>query len=64
MDVILIAWMNNILKGYKPDDMLRDQLVRFVMHQALKYHPELHNTCTISNLYYSPQLCWFLAKGK
>ena len=33
MDVILIAWLNSILKGYKSDDMLReyDRLVRFVM---------------------------------
>ena len=64
MDVTLIALMNNIMKGYKPDDKLKDHLVRFVMYQALKYHPELHNACTIGNLYYSSQLCWFLAKGK
>ena len=66
MDVILIAGLNNLIKGYSADEMLReyDHLVQFVHYQAHKHHPELHNTCTIGTLYYAPQLCWLPAKGK
>ena len=65
MDVILIAGLNNLIKGYTPDEMLReyDHLVQFVHYQAHKYHSELHNTCTIGTLYYPPQLCWLPGKG-
>lgn len=65
MDVMLIAGLNNLVKGWKPDEMLReyDYLVQSVMYQAHKYHPELHNTCAIGTLYYPPQLCWFPGQG-
>ena len=66
MDVILIAGLNNLIKGYSPEEMLReyDHLVQFVHYQAHKFHPELHNTCTIGTLYYPPQLCWLPGKGE
>ena len=49
MDVILITGLNNLLRGYKSDDMLGeyDHLVRFVMYQAHRHHHELHNTGTL-----------------
>ena len=66
MDVLLLAGLNNLVRGDKPDTILRqyDHLVQYVMYQAHKFHPELHNTCTIGTLYYPPQLCWLPSEGK
>ena len=66
MDVLLIAGLNNLVRGYSPESILRqyDHLVQYVMYQAHKYHPEHHNTCTIDTLYYPPQLCWLPSEGK
>ena len=66
MDVLLLAGLNNLIRGDKPDTILRqyDHLVQYVMYQAHKFHPELHNTCTIGTLYYPPQLCWLPSEGK
>ena len=52
MDVLLLAGLNNLIRGDKPDTILRqyDHLVQYVMYQAHKFHPELHNTCTIGTL--------------
>ena len=66
MDVLLIAGLNNLVRGYSPESILRqyDHLVQYVMYQAHKFHPEQHNTCTIGTLYYPPQLCWLPSEGK
>ena len=65
MDVLLVAGLNNLVKGYKPDSVLRDYdyMVQSVMYQASKFHPESPNTCAIAKLYYPPQLCWFPDQG-
>ena len=50
MDVLLVAGLNNLAKGYKPDSVLRDYdyMVQSVMYQASKFHPETPNTCAIA----------------
>ena len=65
MDVLVVAGLNNLVQGYKPDSLLRDYdyMVQTVMHQAKKFHPEVLNTCAIATLYYPPQLCWFPDQG-
>ena len=66
MDVLMLAGLNNLVRGHSPESILRqyDHLVQYVMYQAHKFHPELHNTCTIGTLYYPPQLCWLPTEGK
>ena len=66
MDVFLIGGLNNIVKGYKPESIMRDydHMVQVVKYQAEKFHPTIPNTCSIATLFYPPQLCWFPDQGK
>ena len=65
IDVLLVAGLNNLLKGEKGEELMY-KLCSFrdtVMRQSLKYHPDAPNTFAVATLLYAPQLCWFPDDG-
>ena len=65
IDVLVVAGLNNLLKGDKVEELFakfgyfRD----LVEWQATKYHPAIKNTFAVTTLLYAPQLCWFPDDG-
>ena len=61
MDVILVAGIENLVKGYQKDSLMKayKHLVDLVKWQEEKFHPDVENSCGIATLYYPPQVCNF-----
>ena len=59
MDVLFIGGLENIVKGYKTQSIVRalKHLVDLVTWQGEHFHPGIPNTCGIATLFYPPKLC-------
>ena len=65
LDVLVVAGLNNILKGDRMEELLNKFAVfrDTVMWQARKYHQAIPNTFAVATVLYAPQLCWFPDDG-
>ena len=65
IDVLVVAGLNNILRGDKVEELVTkfDRLRRHVMWQAEHHHPDTQNTFAVATLLYAPQLCWLPDDG-
>ena len=65
IDVLVVAGLNNILKGDRVNELVV-KIGRFrdtVLRQANHHHPETPNTFAVAPLLYAPQLCWLPDNG-
>jgi hypothetical protein len=65
IDVLVVAGLNNILRGDSVEALMRkiDLLRNTVMKQSTHFHPESPNTFAVATLLYAPLLCWFPDDG-
>ena len=65
IDVLVVAGLNNLVKGDKVDELVTKfgQFRDIVEWQATKHHPDIKNTFAVATLLYAPQLCWFHDDG-
>ena len=65
IDVLVVAGLNNLVKGDKVDELVTKfgQFRDIVEWQARKHHPDIKNTFAVATLLYAPQLCWFPDNG-
>ena len=65
MDVMLIAGLNDVLKGKSGPAIVASfkHFADLVIWQGEQHHPEQPNTCAIGTLIYPPQICWLEDDG-
>jgi hypothetical protein len=65
MDVLLVAGLNDVVKGHTRNYIMQciKDMRKAVEKQAEDYHPEVKNTFAVSSLLYPPQICWFEDNG-
>ena len=65
IDVLVVAGLNNILKGDSMEELMRkvDMFRETVTKQSKHFHPSTPNTFAFATLLYAPQLCWFPDDG-
>ena len=65
IDVLVVAGLNNLVKGVKVDQLVTkfSEFRDIVEWQASKHHPDIKNTFAVATLLYAPQLCWFPDDG-
>ena len=65
MDVILIAGLNDVLKGKSGQAIVAafKHFADLVVWQGEQHHPDQPNTCAVGTSIYPPQICWLENDG-